>query len=81
MINVSTMDLRKYPFFLTDGDIIGMRIESDGMEDDFQCAEDIVKKAEFVEAQRLKKEEQDALKRLKNSKNAADEASIYINLD
>ena len=78
------MDLRKYPFFITDGDIIGMRIEKElipGVEDDFQCDEDIIKKSEFQEAQRLKKEDQEAIKRLKNNKNAADEASIYINLD
>lgn len=47
------MDLRKYPFFITDGDIIGMRIEKEltpGLEDDFQCDEDIIKKSEFNEA-------------------------------
>ena len=78
------MDLRKYPFFITDGDIIGMRIEKElipSVEDDFQCDEDIIKKSEFQEAQRLKKADQEAIKRLKNNKNAADEASIYINLD
>lgn len=43
------VDLRKAPYLLKDGDIIGLRIESEGgaAEDDFQTAADQVAKEEF----------------------------------
>jgi len=43
-------DLRKMPFFLKDGDIIGMRMESENKEgkDDFQTEEDNVLREEFM---------------------------------
>lgn len=44
-------DLRKMPFLLKDGDIIGVRIESENIEalDDFQTEADIELKIRFTE--------------------------------
>ena len=41
--------MRKYPWFLSDGDIIGVRIERENLDksDDFQCDADLEAKAEF----------------------------------
>jgi len=45
----SEFDMRKFPFLLTDGDIIGVRIESEeGAEtDDFQTEADQIAKEDF----------------------------------
>ena len=41
--------MRKYPWFLADGDIIGVRFEKDNInkDDDFQTDEDLIAKADF----------------------------------
>lgn len=41
--------MRKYPWWLSDGDIIGVRIERENVnkDDDFQCDADFEAKAEF----------------------------------
>ena len=45
----SAIDVRKYPFLIKDGDIIGCRLESENptSTDDFQTDQDIVDKADF----------------------------------
>ena len=49
----STVDVRKYPFLIKDGDIVGFRIEKENLngKDDFQTDQDIIDKAEFQEKQ------------------------------
>jgi ubiquitin carboxyl-terminal hydrolase 40 len=44
-------DLRKFPFMLKDGDIIGIRLESENIDgqDDFQTEEDQERKFRFSE--------------------------------
>ena len=80
MINVSNMDLRVNPFFLQDGDIIGVRIESENKDnDDWQTESDKVAKAEFDLKRREREKEKAEEKKAKNRGN--DNASITIKLD
>jgi hypothetical protein len=41
--------MRKYPWFLNDGDIIGVRVERENIDksDDFQTDADLIAKADF----------------------------------
>ena len=54
------MDLRKYPFLLQDGDIIGFRLEKENVpeiQDDFQTDQDLINKSEFnINREKKKKE-------------------------
>lgn len=49
LVKAGNMDLRKFPHFLNDGDIIGVRIgaENPNKEDDFQTDADLIAKSEF----------------------------------
>jgi hypothetical protein len=49
LVKAGNMDLRKFPHFLNDGDIIGVRIgaENTNQEDDFQTDADLIAKSEF----------------------------------
>jgi hypothetical protein len=48
-VKAGNIDLRLYPWFLADGDIIGVRIERDNTDaqDDFQTDADLIAKADF----------------------------------
>ena len=48
-MRAGNLDMRKYPWWLADGDIIGVRIERENTEkdDDFQCDADFEAKADF----------------------------------
>ena len=48
LVKMSNVDLRQAPFFLADGDIIGVRMERDNKsKDDWQTDEDEIAKAQF----------------------------------
>lgn len=49
LVRASNIDLRKYPHFLGDGDIIGVRLGSEDptKTDDLQTDADIIAKADF----------------------------------
>ena len=53
------MDLRKYPHFLQDGDILGVRVASEDPEgtDDLQTEEDRQLKVDFAMKRAEKKED------------------------
>ena len=54
------MDLRKYPYLLQDGDIIGFRLEKENgpeIVDDFQTDLDLINKSEFNLNREKKKKE------------------------
>ncbi len=53
----SEVDLRKFPYLLKDGDIIGLRVEEEGCEDDFQTEADQVAKEEFRIEQEKERQE------------------------
>ena len=83
LVKASGMDLRKFPHFLQDGDIIGVRIGKEDIEktDDFQTDEDLIRKADF---NLLKDQERAALaaaKRNKNNKREHDDVGLFINLN
>ena len=78
------MDLRRFPVFLQDGDIIGVRVERDikeGETDDWQTDADQIAKEEFNLKREQKRKEQEEEKRNKNLKRANDEHSLVIKLD
>ena len=76
------MDLRKYPFLLQDGDIIGFRLEKENISDindDFQTDQDLINKSEFnLNKEKKKKEVQKDQANKKKNKN--DDLSLFINL-
>lgn len=62
-ILVGDADLKKAPFFMKDGDIVGVRFDCENIngDDDFQTAEDSVLREEFMvrkEIERKEKEEE-----------------------
>ena len=79
----ANMDLRKQPFFLQDGDIIGVRFGKDDPEkqDDFQTDEDLINKANFNMMKEQQRKELAEAKRRQNQKKGADEHSLHIVLD
>ena len=83
LVRAGNIDIRKYPWFLQDGDIIGLRIERENVDkqDDFQTDADLIAKADFnmIKDQRQKAQAEE--KRNKNLKKASDEHSLKINLD
>ena len=60
LVKASHVDPRKFPHFLQDGDIIGVRLGSDDLQktDDLQTDADIIAKADF---NLLKEKQQKAL--------------------
>jgi hypothetical protein len=48
-VKAANIDIRKFPLFLQDGDIIGVRIERENpdKDDDFQTDADLIAKADF----------------------------------
>lgn len=79
-------DLKKQPFFLKDGDIIGVRFESENPDgkDDFQTAEDTVLREEFMirKEQERKEREAEKAKQGTGGKGKREEGpGIYIRLD
>ena len=75
--------MRKYPWFLADGDMIGVRLERDNKdkEEHFQTDADLIAKADFNLIKEQKQKDEAEKKRAKNNKKAGDEASLYINLN
>ena len=76
-------DLRKFPFFLKDGDIIGVKLDSEDPEnaDDFQTEEDQIAKENFTqqkEAERIEKEKNRNLQT--RSKREVPEVGIKIRI-
>lgn len=86
-VKVTNIDLRNYPHFLADGDIIGVRLGKDDpqSQDDFQTDADLITKAEFNLMKEQQKEKQkEALaeaRRNQNNNKANNEHSLFINLD
>lgn len=60
-ISAMEFDLRKFPFLLTDGDIIGLRVDNEpGAEtDDFQTETDVIAKEQFRVEQEKEKAERE----------------------
>jgi hypothetical protein len=78
------VDLRKTPYLLKDGDIIGLRIESENIaaEDDFQTAADQVAKEEFrVEQEKERAERQKSQGAGGGKKKGQPEHGIVFNVD
>lgn len=55
------LDLRKFPFMLNDGDIIGIRLDNEegAATDDFQTEADTIAKEEFRISQEKEKAERE----------------------
>ena len=75
-------DLRKMPYILKDGDIIGVRFESENEDgkDDFQTEQDKILKEEFENNRKLRQQEDD-MSKIGNKKGRHVEHNININLD
>ena len=80
---LSNLDLRQFPVFLQDGDIIGVRLESENKDkqDDFQTEADSRAKAEFNLKREARRKQMEQERKNKNAKRAGDEHSLVINLD
>ena len=81
-------DLKKVPFFLKDGDIIGVRFESENLrgDDDFQTEEDTVLREEFnvrKEQERIEKEREQAKQQSSGKKGGKRQegGGIFIRLE
>ena len=77
---ITNFDLRKFPFLLCDGDIIGVRVDSEeGAEtDDFQTEADLLAKEDFKifqEQERIEKEKGRATG--KNGKRAIEHGIVF----
>ena len=74
-------DLRKFPFMLKDGDIIGIRVESENtlLLDDFQTQADIEAKEKFTAMQEADKKERQ--KNQNNSNNGKGNKKNYVEHD
>eukprot|EP00349_Pseudokeronopsis_sp_Brazil_P001019 CAMPEP_0202964392 /NCGR_PEP_ID=MMETSP1396-20130829/8464_1 /ASSEMBLY_ACC=CAM_ASM_000872 /TAXON_ID= /ORGANISM="Pseudokeronopsis sp., Strain Brazil" /LENGTH=186 /DNA_ID=CAMNT_0049686453 /DNA_START=3178 /DNA_END=3738 /DNA_ORIENTATION=+ len=74
-------DLRKMPFLLKDGDIIGVRQEKDNVDkdDDFQTEWDKIEKEKFTANQ--EKERKERQKNQNKNRNNEPERGIVINLE
>ena len=73
---VANFDLRKFPFLMNDGDIIGLREDSEPLDDDFQTEADTVAREEFrvlQEKERAEKEKD----RTKNGKRAVEHGIVF----
>ena len=89
------IDLKSFPFLLKDGDILGVRLESENPDgnDDFQTEADLISKAEFDVRQKERKKKEAEARRLQATsarvKDAQgikihgldDESPLYINQD
>ena len=76
----AVFDLRKFPFLVTDGDIIGVRVETDpGAEiDDFQTEADILLKEDFrIEQERDKQEKEKNRKQGGGGKRNVENALVF----
>jgi len=83
-VKASNLDIRKFPWFFADGDVVGVRLERENTgpeKDDFQTDLDLIAKADFNLIKEQKQKEQAEVKRNKNNKKANDEVSLYINLN
>lgn len=66
LVKAANTDLRNFPHFLADGDIIGIKFGKDDPagSDDFQTDQDLINKSEFAMLkEEQKKAAQDAKKR------------------
>jgi hypothetical protein len=70
------------PYILKDGDIIGVRFESENEDgkDDFQTEQDKILKEEFENNRKLRQQEDD-MSKIGNKKGRHVEHNISINLD
>ncbi len=77
----SEIDLRKAPFLLKDGDIIGIRddTEPEAEKDDFQTEADAIAKEDFRVEQ--EKERNERAKAQKGGKKQQNEAGLKFNVD
>lgn len=86
-ILAANADLKKIPFFLKDGDIIGVRFESENItgEDDFQTEEDKILRDEFAvrkEQERIEREKEQAKQKTgKKGSKRQEGPGIYIRLE
>ena len=74
-------DLRKFPFFLKDGDIIGVKLDNEDPEgtDDFQTEEDQIAKERFSEMKEEERKEREKNRALQQKdKNYHKEVSFQI---
>lgn len=80
---VTEFDMRKFPFLLSDGDIIGVRVESESGADadDFQTEADAVAKEEFRVLQEKERVEKEKSKAAVNKGKRAVEHGIVFNTD
>jgi len=85
LVKAAFVDLKKYPWTLKDGDIIGCRLERDNPEkaDDFQTDQDLIDKANFALQQEHRKQAEAATKALqqKDKRRAGDHQGLSINLE
>ena len=60
------IDLKSFPFLLKDGDILGVRLESENIDkqDDFQTEADLIAKADFDIRQKEKKKKEAEARKL-----------------
>jgi hypothetical protein len=75
---VPNFDLRKFPFLINDGDIIGLRVDTDegAPQDDFQTEADSLAREEFrvfQEKERAEKEKS----RVKGGKRAVEHGIVF----
>lgn len=78
-VKIANVDLRQQPFHLSDGDIIGVRLEKDNKDgDDWQTEEDEIAKAQFDLIKEEKRKEQALAKAAKAKGN--DDVGLHIDL-
>ncbi|CDW84271.1 ubiquitin carboxyl-terminal hydrolase 40 [Stylonychia lemnae] len=83
-LKMAVQDLRKLPFFMKDGDIIGVRFESENADgqDDFQTETDKVLREEFMirkEQERIEREKEQKSSQGKSKRQEG--PGIYIRLE
>ena len=83
LVKAGTTDLRNFPHFLADGDIIGVKFGKDDPQgsDDLQTDQDLINKSEFAMLKEEQRKAAQEAKRRQNTKKANDEHSLYIDLN
>lgn len=76
------VDIRKMPYLLKDGDIIGLRVDSEATAaDDFQTDADQIAKEEFRIEQEKERAEREKNKVAANKKRGGVENALTFNVD
>ena len=83
VVRAGEQDLRKVPYFLKDGDIIGYRLESENIDqsDDFQTVEDLEAKERFMIQKEEEKKNESTKQRNNTHKKKKDEVAFKILTD